>query len=886
LIGRKLGHYEIEARIGAGGMGEVWRARDVRLDRTVAIKILPPHFADDPERRQRFEREARTISSLSHPGICTLHDLGHEDGTHYLVMEFVDGESLAERLQRGPLPIAEVLRAGAEIAEALDRAHRAGIVHRDLKPGNVMLTRGGVKLLDFGLAKVGVEDRPSSSLIATQAAPGATQGGEPLTAEGTILGTFQYMAPEQLEGEEADKRSDIFALGALLYEMATARKAFAGKSQASLIASILEREPQPISSVQPLTPPALEHVIRKCLAKDPDDRWQSAQDVAGQLRWIGDESSRAGVPKVVAARRKTRERLAWGVAALAIVVAAGATALWLGDRPAPPETIRFEIPVPKDVRFASNPRVSPDGRVIAFAVWNASGPSIWIRSLDDLEARPVPGSEGADLCFWSPDGRHLAFIERGKLRKVAVTGGPPQTICDAPTGDDGSWGEDGDILFDGAINDAIARVSSSGGLPRAALSPDTTLGLTWGWPEFLPDGRHFLCIGIDLEKQDREEYRLVCADLESGERVDLGTVGSRVHYAAPGWILFVSENTLVARPFDAKRRAFTGEPVPLAENISVNQYGGAPFSVSRNGTLAYRVQHSPLEQMVWRDHSGRVVGDAGGEGSWADPAVSPDGKRVAVWRGSPEADDEDIWILDLERGTATRLTFVTGEVTGPVWSPDGRSIAYTATAATGRQLLKVAASGVGQPDTLATFPTYASATDWSRDGKSIAVQYWGGGSKLDVAVVDVEAGGAREPVVALANDFFEGGAAFSPNGRWLAYRSDESGRNEVYVRSYPGTEGKWQISTEGGERPRWSHDGRELFYLEDRTLKSVSVDDREGLRVGAPQALFEIPSARSTGNDYAVSPDGARTLWIDAVEDSDPPPFTVVMNWAAPFEER
>ena len=503
MIGKKLGHYEIIEQIGAGGMGEVYRARDVRLDRIVAVKVLPSHFAEDPERRQRFEREARTISSLSHPNICTLHDLGHENGTHYIVMEYLEGETLSERLHGGPLPMNEVLRFGAAIAEALDRAHRAGIVHRDLKPGNVMLTPDGVKLLDFGLAKATDRVDNSSSLIVTQ--PGTEASPDtPLTAEGTILGTFQYMAPEQLEGAEADNRSDIFAFGSVLYEMATGRKAFQGKSQASLIASILEREPPPISSVHALTPPAFDHVVGKCLAKNPDDRWQSAQDIAGQLRWVAEESSRAGVPKVVSVRRKNRERLAWGVAAVATLAAAAAVALWAVDRPPPPEVSRFEIPIPDGVRFANRPRISPDGRHMAFTVWNPA-PSIWIRSLDALEARPVPGTEGADWCFWSPDGRHLAFMEGGKLRKVAVSGGPAQTVGDAPRGDDGSWTESGDILFDGNMEDGISRVVSSGGVPQPVAVADSANPAAYGWPEALPSGRHFLCLEIDVD-QDTGEF--------------------------------------------------------------------------------------------------------------------------------------------------------------------------------------------------------------------------------------------------------------------------------------------------------------------------------------------------------------------------------------------
>ncbi|HEY6147167.1 MAG TPA: protein kinase, partial [Thermoanaerobaculia bacterium] len=451
--GSRLGPYQIVEAIGAGGMGEVYKALDTRLERTVAIKVVPDHLSKDEDVRQRFEREAKTISSLSHPHICALYDVGSQDGVEFLVMEFLEGETLTDRLSKGPLPVEQLLRYAIEIADALEKAHRQGIIHRDLKPANVMLTKSGVKLLDFGLAKAVAAVTPNSSMTALPTvAPNLTQAG-------TILGTFQYMSPEQLEGKEADARSDIFALGSVLYEMATGRKAFEGKSQASLIGSILRDEPAPISVVQPMTPPALDRVVKTCLAKDPEDRWQTARDVLLQLKWIQEGGSLAGLPAPVAARRRNRERIAWAVAAVLALATAAFAFGWVRRAPAPLRTVRFEIPPPADITAIDTPRISPDGRLIAFNAIDTSGkPRIWIRSLNALEACPLEGTEGTTRPFWSPDGRFIGFFADGKLKKIDVGGGPAQKICDAPTGADGTWSPEGVILFDGRPNDPINRV--------------------------------------------------------------------------------------------------------------------------------------------------------------------------------------------------------------------------------------------------------------------------------------------------------------------------------------------------------------------------------------------------------------------------------------------
>ncbi len=665
--GSRLGPYEILSAIGAGGMGEVYRARDTRLARTVAVEVLPEHLTSNEDLRQRFEREAKTISQLSHPHICALYDVGREGNRDFLVMEYLEGETLAARLDKGALPSEQLLRYGIEIADALDKAHRQGIVHRDLKPGNVMLTKSGVKLLDFGLAKFQAAARGDAlsgvSRLATQA-----QASQPLTERGTVLGTFQYMAPEQLEGGEADSRSDIFAFGAVLYEMATGRKAFSGKSQASLIGSILRDDPPSVNEVAPMTPPALNRVIKTCLAKDPEDRFQTAHDVKLQLQWIAEGGSQAGLPAPVAARRKSRERLAWSVAAAAIVAAALLGAGYLRRAPAKATPIRFEIPTPEGVSLIDAPKISPDGKILAFNASDSSGrPRIWVRPLSALTAQPLAGTEGATRPFWSPDSRFLGFFAEGKLKKIEISGGPPQKICDYPTGSDGTWSPAGVILFDGRTGDPIQRVSAEGGTPTVAVKADASRKETMvAWPEFLPDGRHFL---YEAQGQKAEDHMYRIGSLDSKDTRALAPAQSLVTYAPPGHLLFVRESTLVAQPFDAKAMKTTGEPVPLAEHVGTIATGLARFSASRNGVLAYRTGDSG-SRLLWFDRDGKELSAVGDPGDYTDTMLSPAGDRLAYVTNDARGGKADIWIRDLARGASSRFTFDPAEDVEPLWSPD------------------------------------------------------------------------------------------------------------------------------------------------------------------------------------------------------------------------
>jgi Tol biopolymer transport system component len=870
--GSRLGPYEVLEAIGAGGMGEVYRARDTRLERTVAIKVVPDHLSKDEDVRQRFEREAKTISSLSHPHICALYDVGSQDGIEFLVMEFLEGETLTDRLSKGPLPVEQLLRFAIEIADALEKAHRQGIIHRDLKPANVMLTKSGVKLLDFGLAKAITPVSPNSSMTALPTvAPNLTQ-------RGTILGTFQYMSPEQLEGRDADARSDIFAFGAVLYEMATGRKAFEGKSQASLIGSILRDEPAAISVVQPMTPPALDRVVKTCLAKDPEDRWQTARDVLLQLKWIQEGGSMAGLPAPVAARRKNRERVAWGIAAAFALSSAALAFAFLRRAPAPLRTVRFEIGTPEDVTSIDAPRISPDGRAIAFNAVDSSGKTrIWVRPLNALQARALEGTDGTTRPFWSPDSRYLGFFSEGKLKKIEASGGPAQKICDAPTGSDGTWSADGVILFDGRASDPIYRVSAAGGTPAVAMKKDVSRKEgDVGWPEFLPDGRHYLYLAQG-QKSDDSMYRV--ASLDSAESLPIAPAQTLVLYAPPGYLLFVRDKTLVAQPFDLKSRKTTGEPIPIAEHIATDSVGLARFSVSRDGTLVYRTGESG-NRLLWVDRAGKDLETLGDPAEFHNPTFSPTRDRIAFDLADPRSGKTDVWIRDVARGVNSRLTFSPGgDAQIPLWSPDGKRIVYMA--GTGWDLFEKSPDGDGQEKLLLKTEEQKFPADFSRDGRYLVYQSRGKETGWDIWILPTF--GDAKPYPFARTPFLELLPVVSPDGRYVAYQSNESGRNQVYVQTFPQPGGKSQVSTAGGGEPQWRADGKELYYrAADQKLMAVAVQTSPTFTAGLPQALFqgrfETGVARTR---YLPTPDGSRFLVVGTLSRESITPTTVALNWFA-----
>ncbi len=853
-IGTRLGPYEILAPLGAGGMGEVYRARDSRLGREVAIKVLPHHLSSSPEVRARFEREARIVSSLNHPHICVLHDVGRENGTDYLVMELVEGETLAARLQRGPLPAAELLRLGAQIADALDRAHRAGVVHRDLKPGNVMVTRAGAKLMDFGLARLGA---PVPGGAGSGAAPAdLTQSPtltQPLTAQGTMVGTFQYMSPEQLEGREADARSDIWALGCVLYEMATGRRAFEGRSQASLIAAILERQPAPIAeapSGAPAggAPPGLDGLIRDCLAKDPDERIQTAHDVRLRLQRVAEGAGLSGAgarPELPAAqaappslaRGGRGAAAAWGLAGA--VLGAGALLLWAWPRlTAEPPVYRFSPNTdPAGALDAGWPRISPDGRSLLFQANDSSGAvRAWLLRLDDTRPHPIPGSEGLARAYWSPDGREIAFVEDQKLLRLPVAGGTPTIVCPAPGGSDVSWGAKGLILLDGAITDSLRIVPAAGGELRPATRitrADHETGTAW--PCFLPDGEHFLFLGM-RSGSGRANLRL--GRIGSLDSKLLGETDGRAEFAPGGWVLYVRGSSLVAQKLDLGAGRLTGEVITIADDLRIGDAWGH-FSVSRDGVLTLeRFGGDSGHEVHVVDRQGHGAGPALVVGALANPHFSPDGRRVLYERKGPVGTEwGDVYVFDLDRGTDTRLTFTEGRALRSQWSPDGRRIAYTRASGDGAAKLVIAsADGLGQQDSVAVPGNGAFLSQWAAD----RLVYFSV-DRSDFAVP--AGGGARAPRPLADSTTRMASPQVSPDGRWVAGVAVDAADVNVFVQSLEGPPGRWQISSApGGLRPVWTKGGRELVYEGmDGRLMAADIDTRSGFHAGTPHALFPLP---------------------------------------------
>ena len=867
--GTRLGPYEILAPIGSGGMGEVYKARDTRLDRQVAVKILPAEFAQNTQFKIRFEREAKTISQLSHPHICTLFDVGE----NYIVMELLDGESLADRIVRGPLPVTEVLKYGTQIAEALGKAHREEVIHRDLKPGNVMITKGGAKLLDFGLAKSAIALAPQSDATVQK----------PLTQEGAILGTFRYMAPEQLAGEEADARTDIFALGALLYEMATGKRAFEGKNKTSLIAAIVSADPRPMAQMQPLTPPALEHVVRKCLSKDPDDRWQSASDVAEELRWIGEAGSQAGVSAPLAIRRRVRERLAWSVAAaLAVAVAILAPLYWRAAS-RKPQLMRFSIPLPPNTdtfRFDSGGlALSPDGLHIVMSLRTLpSGRQLWIRSIGSLEAVPLPETTGAEFPFWSADGKFIGFFAAGKLKKIAAEGGPVQVVCDAPSGRGGTWNADGTILFTPDIYSPISKVSSGGGTSTPVTVLDRNHELNQYWPTFLPDGRHFIYVSHRKESNGVERAAVVAASLDSPAPKRIIDDASNASYVAPGWLVFSRSESLMAVRFDARNLRTTGEPVALP----VGKVGYYPdrnlayFAASAEGTLVYLPPSRVLTQMRWLDREGRAFGSEEQPGYFIAASVSPDGKRMAFTRSEDgSAEHADIWLHEIGTSTTSRFTF-DGHYGNVRWSSDGKRLFYAVAAKGVADLYSRPVSGSAKAEAVCITPRWKETFDVSPDGKYVIAGEQFPETSVDLMLVSLSDHSVSPFVRTPAGDWMP---AFSPDGHWVSYQS----AGQIYVRRFPDTGEQWQISTAGGEDPKWSRDGRTIFYTAlDGTLMMVSVRSGDSVSSDPPRPLFRCDiSAMPEGISspvVAVSNDAQRFLVVMKT-DSRETPFQVVLNW-------
>jgi Tol biopolymer transport system component len=852
--GLRLGPYEIVAPIGAGGMGEVYRARDTRLDRTVAIKVLPAALAQSTQLKLRFEREAKAISALAHPHICTLHDVGSHDGIEFLVMEHLEGESLADRLSRGPLPVEDAIRYAIQIADALDKAHRRGIIHRDLKPGNVMITRTGAKLLDFGLAR---------SVDTEAVSPdSATIAHKPITEEGTIVGTVQYMAPEQLESRPADARTDIFAFGAVLYEMLTGRRAFGGKSRASVIASILAAEPQPLSAAQPATPPALERVIRICLEKDPDDRWQSAHDVRLELE---------GLTLAEAKRERTRSSL-WGWVAAALIAAA-AVGWWALDRSNHERApgVRFEVHPAAGTRF--NPVdgpvvVSPDGRSIAFRVADGGERELYaLRRLGSTRLEPLRGTEGAFDAFWSPDGRQLAFFADGKLKRLDLASAVVSTIASVSDARGGTWAGD-TILFAPVPLGPLMKIPATGGTPVPAMKLDAARKEIGQWrPFFLPDGKRFLYMSLSAEEQQAGVY---LGSLESNEVHRVLDVSVPTAYHTSGHLLFVNDFTLYAQPFDERKARTTGPAVVVANGVEyTDQYASAGYSVG-GSTVAWHSRglsdRIPLER-VTLDGKATSLGVTGN-----NVDLSDDGRHLAAMRTDGTLRNIDIWTLDLQRNVSSRITYEPSVDIGPVWSPDGKRIAYTSFTQNGTILYVRPAGGGGSAEEIMRNPLSLEVVDWSPDGRTLLAESGSDDLRLNLDAIDLQ---TRKSTHVAATPFQESSGRFSPDGKWIAYESDESGRSEIYVLAFPPDGSRVQVSTSGAFAPRWSSDDRTLFYVDrDRMLHSVEVaHGSSGIEIGQPRKLVRIDTV-----DYVVTPDG-KSVIASRQTAATPQPITIVTNW-------
>jgi len=890
-IGSRLGPFEIVSALGAGGMGEVYKARDTRLDRTVAVKVLPEQVSQSAELRARFEREARALSSFQHPHICTLYDVGEHEGTSYLVMEYLEGETLAQRLERGALPTEQLLRIAIDVADALDKAHRQGVVHRDLKPGNIILTKAGAKLLDFGLAK------ESRSALAANAMTAMTTGTQPLTARGTIVGTFQYMAPEQIEGQEADARADIFAFGAILYEMATGKRAFDGKTQASVIAAILASEPKPIAQLAPTAPPALDHVIKTCLAKDSDERFQSAHDLLIQLRFIANESASSASARAVAAPKKKLwrdARVAWGVSALALALALAAGAGWLKFGPRTAPVVRAVVLPPESATlditgdFAGPAMISPDGTMVAFVAHDKAGNrSVWLRPLNALGAHKLDGTENASWPFWSPDSKHVAFFDGTKLKRIPVGGGPATVLADAPNARGGSWSNDNVIVFAPDFRSGLSRVSATGGTVTELTRILGTEHTTHRWPWFLPDGKHLLYLATNHAGGDPQKNGVFWMSLDGKESRMVAPSDAAGLYAN-GRLLFHSGTVLMAQPFDPKSGKLTGDPATLLDGV---QYDSGVWrmvmSASENGTMVYHLGRALLGvDMAWFDRAGREIGPRFARDAFRDPVLSPDGKKLALALGDPQW---MIWTIDIATKARSRLTFDNVTHIDPAWTPDGKYLAYTIGTPPSSTIHWKRADGSGPDELLVEEKGVTVAQPaFSPDGKYVVYIRATGPSGNAIYRKPLSGEGKPEAVVKSpapnVNVFFP---RVSPDGKWLAYSSNETGRREVYVTSFPSGEGKWQVSSDSGDVPAWRRDGKELYFVGlDQFMYAVPVGAAGNqFSPGQPRQLWQTTSTIAIGRPYDVMPDGQRFILPLAPSDTSTP-MHLLLNWPAELESK
>ena len=890
LAGQSLGHYQILSLLGRGGMGEVWRALDQRLAREVAVKVLPAKFASDAELLKRFEQEARAAGMLNHPNILTIYDIGTHAGAPYLVSELLEGEELRAELNGGLLPTRKAVDYAIQTARGLAAAHEKGVVHRDLKPENLFITRDGrIKILDFGLAKLKekngrIGERKEEQLTLSRSPT------PPLTSPGVVLGTVGYMSPEQARGLEADARADIFALGAILYEMLAGRRAFQGESAVETMNAILREEPPELETASGKIAPQLDLIVRRCLAKQPEQRFQSASDLGFALESL---SSTATSPAAVsgeqsaASRRVWRERLIWiaatALCALSLIALLPFAIAYFRSAPAASGATRSSILLPEKLVVGSI-AASPDGRQLAFTATDADGKRLlWLRPLDSLLAKPLPGTEDARYPFWSPESNFIGFFAQDKLKKIDLAGSLAEPLCNVsgPGIRGGAWNRDGMIIFtSGAVSEPLYRVPAAGGEPTQVAALDRTSGQTaYRFPQFLPDGRRFLYYVRSSRAESRGVY---VSSLDGRPPKRITDSDSQAVYAPPGWLLFMREGALMAQQFDANTLELAGQVSTVAEQLAfVRDSVEAYFSVSEGGALIYRSGGASKTRLIWMDRSGRQIGSPTPSGQYDVPRLSPDEKRVATFRFDPHSKNRNVWLFDFASGREQRLTFDPASDLFPVWSPDGSKVVFGSDKGGRRGLYTKQASGVGNEELLWQAERGVVPFDWSGDGRFILFSMSDPQTKLDLWILPLS---ERKPFAFLHSPSNERGGAFSPDGRWVAYVSDETGTDQIYVQSLPPSGGQWQISTSGGAVPRWRRAGREVFFQSpDNKLMAIEVKaSAAGFEAGAPKALFEMPPLFvNTTYRYDVSADGQRFLILTSVEESAQTPLTVVTNWTA-----
>ena len=885
--GTKLGPYEVVSLVGAGGMGEVYRAHDSRLAREVAIKVLPTDYAADPDRLSRFKQEACASSALNHPNILSIYDVGKHDDSPYVVSELLEGETLRKRIAGTALAQRRVIDYALQIAHGLAAAHEKGIIHRDLKPDNIFITNDGrLKILDFGLAKLTQRDgnqTQSQSRIPTRRAD---------TDPGVVIGTVDYMSPEQLKGMAVDQRSDIFSFGAILYEMLTGRRAFQRESTAETMSAILKEDLPEVSDANKSVSPALERLVNHCLEKNPESRFHSASDLAFALEAISSSSTLMHTVPMssITPRGMTRREMIFGSVAAIAVLAAVVLAVpllvsYFRTTPTDARAVRFFINPPEKAVFGPF-AISPDGLRLAFVASDPSGKALlWVRPLDSPNAQPLSGTEEALDPFWSPDSRFIGFFAGGKLKKIELSGGTVQTLCGASIPRGGSWSSTGVIVFGPSPNEPLYQVSVTGGpaSPLTKLEPSRQEA-SHRWPHFLPDGRHFLYSvlggpqsqGIYVTSLDGKENRRV-----------LDISNSIAMYAAPGYLLFRREATLMGQAFDLDKLQLSGDPFPVAEQVGFDlSTFQTYFSASQTGVLAYSAATGGKTQLTWIDRGGKEIGPVGQPANYIRPSLSPDGKRVAV-DGSDLQGNRDVWLIDLASGKPTRFTFDAGQDLFAVWSPDGGRIVFGSDRNGPRNLYQRSATGATKEELLLKSDFNAYPVDWSRDGRYIAYVINDPKTRIDVWVLPLV--GDQKPFPFANTGASERGARFSPDGRWLAYVSDESGIPQIYVQNFPGAGGKWQVSTSGGYHLAWRHDGKELFYVSaDRKIMAVDIKgEGASFEAGAPKTLFDLRVPTFTGSQaqFAVTPDGQKFLIANTVGENRSEPITVALNWTADLKQ-